>query len=866
MREYQFPLKFEYQYKDKTDNDFTNDLVDLKNTKAFIKYVSPFYNVIFQNNSQFQGWKIHLSPILSEYNSVLRKVVKFLLKKKISFKFVPNLRDYLFMSDKNVAPSQFGKYITIYPRNHKEFKMLLEKLNLMLVSYKGVRVPTDKKYKDSSVVYYRYGGIFPKVYMNQEGDLTYDLLNGKGALEADKRQTFFTLPTGIKDPLKSTKKYESDQKDVQIIGKETKHIFIITGIIRRLGTGNIYTGIDTSDNSEIIMKEARYGSLPDWQESEYRHIHLKENEMNLLKDKLFSQTIPTSEFIDYFWNADSFFIIERKIEGLTIKDLLSSNPLLKQKREVLNIWKNDNLISVWKQISCIFINLHKLDLVINDISDDNFIISKNNKVYLIDLETICKFDNNQYRKISTLRFELNKPECINDLNLEYYKLSLLMLNFVFGRINEYTFDPSFFDKEIELLWSKMTLGQRKLVVVATTMLKYASQNHFTRSNEKNLIDNLWAQAIIEPYKNKKTYNGSIDTVLRQVKKKYQKKNLDDLKTTKYLGDRSITSLIYGQLGALICLKRMKYIKESSLQKRALMLQKQIELYDNKGQINDGLFFGLAGSAVFEFEMGISFEQNYSLFSLLHHLYNENKELNISLANGYAGIILALSYITGQKGYPNFDDLLKSLIEQSLIKLKSISVKDEGLEYGSLGLAYVILKLDSKFVTSKELAAVKEIINVYKNNYKEDKVFEGISYNKSLWPNIRSPYLMSGGAGLVLTLIEYSKVINHYDFKEIEYYLNSLDIPYAYNYGINYGAAGLLYVLHRILKVPSLPIELKNKVLKIEKQLTNFIIVHYHEDISDNFGWLCDSQVKFTDDIGSGSLGIIAVLNMIKKDH
>lgn len=125
--------------------------------------------------------------------------------------------------------------------------------------------------------------------------------------------------------------------------------------------------------------------------------------------------------------------------------------------------------------------------------------------------------------------------------------------------------------------------------------------------------------------------------------------------------------------------------------------------------------------------------------------------------------------------------------------------------------------------------------------------------------------MSGGAGLVLTLIEYSKVINHYDFKEIEYYLNSLDIPYTYNYGINYGAAGLLYVLHRILKVPDLPTELKDKVLKIEKQLTDFILFHYHEDISDNFGWLCDSQVRFTDDIGSGSLGIIAVLNMIKKD-
>ena len=71
-----------------------------------------------------------------------------MLKYQTSFKFAYYLSDYLLLSDKNINPSQFGKYITIYPRNNAEFKLLLGILHKKLQRFSGVRVPSDKRYKN----------------------------------------------------------------------------------------------------------------------------------------------------------------------------------------------------------------------------------------------------------------------------------------------------------------------------------------------------------------------------------------------------------------------------------------------------------------------------------------------------------------------------------------------------------------------------------------------------------------------------------------------------------------------------------------------------------------------------------------------
>lgn len=860
MREYQYPFLFKYKYENNKKDNFLLKLPSLKNVHAVIKYEAPFYNVIFPSSCQFQGWKIHLSPILTDYSEVLLETIKLLIPRKISFKFVPNLHDYQFMSDKNVMPSQFGKYITIYPDNFYQFKNLLEKLSNIFVDKKGVRVPSDKNY--NNIVNYRYGGFFPRIYMDEEANLTYDIIDGKGKLIPDKRKTYFTLPEGITDPFISENLNHNDkEKSVSVIGVESKHRFLINGIIRRLGTGNVYQGIDLNSKKNIIIKESRYGSLPDWQEPENRNINLKKNELKILKQHVLTNDVLTPKYIDYFKNEDSFFLVEELINGKSIRDILPINPMLKNVSAQEKKKLNTSIISIWKQILCIVSKIHNLGYVLNDISDDNFLVDKNNKVYLVDLETISKLKDNKYGKIGTQVFSLNMPDNLDNINSDYYKLALMMYKFIFGRINEFAFDKDFFQKEKNILWGKMLDSQKKVVLIADQIYSLSRVNTFTTENTYQIMKKIWNTK----NKLKRRYmlsDDSISKILNKLSQRY--KNNPNLKSTKYLGERSNYTLAYGKLGSLIVLKKLGWINEKILEKNYLEIQSKIIEFDQKGQLNNGLFFGLAGDTIYEFEMDSPYEKNYSLNKLLFNL-KVTFPRSLNLANGLSGIIIALMLISNKKGYPNFNELIVKMLQKLEKDYEISSIEDEGLEYGSLGIAFVFLKAYEKFRNNKYLKFSWKIIASCMKEYGDDKYFEGISYNKNKWPNIRSPYLMAGRAGFLLILLEYYKSTNQPNFNLIDKYLNSLNLPFTYNYGINYGAAGILMVLHEMLKLSELPKVMYEKILQMEKTLCKFVKIHFHENIRGKEGWLTDSQTSFSDDIGSGSLGIAWVLAMIKGD-
>lgn len=239
MREFltRFPLEFSISSKDNTcfDKYLANNTIK----STFGGYKRPFYNCLFNNGYQLEGWKIHVSPYLKDYGKVLTTVSQIMLENKTSFKFAYYLSDYLLLSDKNINPSQFGKYITIYPKNNTEFKLLLDILYKKLHNLSGVRVPSDKRYKNSKIISYRFGGFFPQIFMTNTGDMTYKILDGEGNFVSDDRKTYFKLPAGINDPFPSISKKDKVISPC-LIGQETTKKFKIINIIRRLGTGNIY--------------------------------------------------------------------------------------------------------------------------------------------------------------------------------------------------------------------------------------------------------------------------------------------------------------------------------------------------------------------------------------------------------------------------------------------------------------------------------------------------------------------------------------------------------------------------------------------------------------------------------------------------
>ncbi|MFB8733359.1 hypothetical protein ACEQPO_03745 [Bacillus sp. SL00103] len=83
-----------------------------------------------------QGWKIHITTDIEEAQKTLDIVIPYLIKNKVSFKFVPNERQLLFKNSKNGDRASSGKFITIYPNNKKTFLKLLSDLDNLTKVFK----------------------------------------------------------------------------------------------------------------------------------------------------------------------------------------------------------------------------------------------------------------------------------------------------------------------------------------------------------------------------------------------------------------------------------------------------------------------------------------------------------------------------------------------------------------------------------------------------------------------------------------------------------------------------------------------------------------------------------------------------------
>lgn len=858
MREFltRFPLEFSISSKDNTcfDKYLANNTIK----STFGGYKRPFYNCLFNNGYQLEGWKIHVSPYLKDYGKVLTTVSQIMLENKTSFKFAYYLSDYLLLSDKNINPSQFGKYITIYPKNNTEFKLLLDILYKKSHNLSGVRVPSDKRYKNSKIISYRFGGFFPQIFMTNTGDMTYKILDGEGNFVSDDRKTYFKLPAGINDPFPSISKKDKVISPC-LIGQETTKKFKIINIIRRLGTGNIYEGIECDTQQHVIVKEARLGALPDKSDSIYRAWNLKKNERVILENNKIQNLIDMPKYIDQLYIDDSFYIVEEKINGLSLRELLQQNSMLNKKQSKnTKLDLDNNLINIWRQILTFVTRLHSSGYILNDISDDNFIYNRQTKkIALVDVETIQTKKNNLYSKIATNNFCIRMPLNLDDYNKDCYKLSLLMFYTIFNKVNDFIFDKNFFINRFNLLKEKLTTNQKIILSSAFTLYSLSKSNRL--DSNFDLCSTLDLKELTQ-YDNNKEFNIISSQKISDLKKtlliqytNHSSDLFDYLKCTPYVGDASNSSLIYGKLGAILALKNE--LKNMDMTATIHKAKSSIIELESKKQLNLGLFFGLAGTTLFEFYTNTPYEQNYSLIKLLERIKNEPQ--NNTLCNGYAGIVLTLQLISNKRGYPDFTKHITSM----LMRLQSDIGKttDEGLEYGDLGSALVFLMEYKRTKQMNYLSNVKLILKNYLETYKNENPFTGISYNSHKWKNIRSPYLMNGSAGLIFILFKYYCLTDNTNWDLLYKYLDSLNLPFTYNYGVNNGTAGILLVIKTMLKSQrKIPNQLYTKIKNLNDYYTNHLFYSFINS-KKHSGWPSDGQAFISDDIGAGTFGILYVI-------
>lgn len=177
----------------------TLDIQDLKYVRRNKDHYYLQFNFEEVKQKERQGFKIHISANLDNYEKILNTIYRFCRENKLTFKYISNKNELINNFSGNTTLWSSGKFITIYPQQ-KCFKSIIEKLYLLpeLDGCNGIYLLTDRRYKDSNIIFYRYG------ILKADGDR--NIYDSEGNyLYTDYLTPKYKLPEHIQEPFPNNK-------------------------------------------------------------------------------------------------------------------------------------------------------------------------------------------------------------------------------------------------------------------------------------------------------------------------------------------------------------------------------------------------------------------------------------------------------------------------------------------------------------------------------------------------------------------------------------------------------------------------------------------------------------------------------------
>lgn len=376
-----------------------------------------------------QGWKIHVSATISNYQNILDAVARVCFENKLSFKYVNNKSDLELLVSKHCSPLSIGKLITIYPSNESEFLIIIKKIHLSTKFFEGVTVLTDKKHRSSNVVHYRYGVISADSTNNSTRP---KLISPDGIEYEDISGAYYSIPNFVTDPFGEEDKGNNHDIEIILVGR-----YKMCHIIKISAGGNVYYAIDLVTERPVIIKEARNHVMAT---VDHSVIDLLKNETSILKKTAMLNLTPT--FIDEFILEGSYFLVQELVEGKSLKEYSA-------KLNLLNNENSDEKQAFNIMISTLIYNLkeyiekcHHFELIIDDISPENIILDDNFNIKFIDFDS-SYFENEVICFIQTSNSDLGIiPSELTNKERDNYKVGLMLMGLLTGVNKQTKFDTS----------------------------------------------------------------------------------------------------------------------------------------------------------------------------------------------------------------------------------------------------------------------------------------------------------------------------------------------------------------------------------------------------------------------------------------
>ena len=736
--------------------DFLKEIKDIIPSQWLIENREVWYFLIPKNlKMEHQGFKIHISAIPQNANSIIKKIAKKCIDMETPFKFLKNLTLLEIMNSRSCPRGSSGKFITIYPKG-TQFREIIEKIYLELENYEGPYILSDMRYKDSKSVYYRYGGFKNIFVLNEFGEKIPMIFDISGKLIPDDRVPFYKLPKGINDPF--GRKIRFPKK--VILNRK----YLVESAIFVSNAGGIYEATDRDNDRKVIIKERRpFVDLTE--EYKIDSVELLKNEYNILKELENCEFVP--KVFDFFKEWEHYFLVLEHIEGYPLSNFRADedfNILLKTN---ITYDEVEKFYFKFKKIAHNIVNaieaIHKYGVIISDISPNNIIVNPETlEIKIIDFESALFINNRKnFFPLKTLGFfSKNKKSQVPNFNDDFFAVKNILYNLLYPIEQFFYLSPKSKSKFLDII-----INEKKLPKEIKTLILYPQKIIYNTDNKMKSNNQT---------KNENKNNISINKIRKIIDgiATYIENNADYSRTDRlFPSDPKVfttnpLNISYGALGQCIFLNNTKFGISKGIRKWISERIKKLDI----SNYPPGLGIGLSGISIALYKMGLKDEaEGIIMMSYKSPLYFKN----LDLFYGLSGEGLASIYFFDKTNKEIYLDKAKeagSFILQKLEKENGnyffVNTDGEiyfGFFHGASGLAYFLFKLF--FVTKEEkfLDASLKLMNFeIKNGIKKENY---IYWKKSKNSPLFEPYLQFGGSGIGSVLIRFYYKLKENKFKE-----------------------------------------------------------------------------------------------------
>ncbi len=346
-----------------------------------------------------QGWKIHLSATLEDAVRALEIVTCIAPAHQTEFKFAADPTRHLRLLSKNVARQTGGKFVTIYPPSDEVFSELLETLHAACGDLQGPYILSDSPYKDSTVLFYRYGGFHNFSEVNVFHERKSLVLDGSYRFVEDQRLPNFVVPqyasiprflldtdasTEVVDALPEN---DADGASEDLAGPVVlNNRYEMLGVLKQSNIGGVYLARVRDSGEQLVLREARPFTDPD--------IHGQDAVVRLRREYEILRALDSLDIapraLDFFEEWRHSFLAISHVPGRSLRQLIVS------KCATLHAQLDEADLSAWFELAHrVAIDLiskvqamQSLGIVYGDISTNNLIEHESTgRFVLIDFET-----------------------------------------------------------------------------------------------------------------------------------------------------------------------------------------------------------------------------------------------------------------------------------------------------------------------------------------------------------------------------------------------------------------------------------------------------------------------------------------------